>query len=223
MSGFRGGPRAGWRRAPWAAAFVIGLVPVLAAGGCSSDPPTPFFPELIYGHLAKIPLDVARIQVTTEYVPSLEPPNVEHQAPVPPYALLRRWGEQRLEAGGEGGRVAELVILDASIRETELSVTGGLKGMLRREQGARYDGRAEVRLEIRDAGGQRLAFVTARATRSATVPEGASIAERERVWFTMSEDLVAEIDRIMERQIREHFAPYLLSGRGGVTGARTPG
>lgn len=194
-----------------AAVILAGLAPALLAGGCATEPPTPYYPELTYGHLGKIALDVARIDIKTNYIPPLKPPNVEHRAPVPPYVLIRRWGNDRLAAAGRG-RVANLVILDASIRETRLEVQGGVKGMLTREQGARYDGRAAVLLEIRDFGGRQLAFVTARATRSMTVPEGAPIAERERVWFTMSEDLVAELDRQLEREIREHFAPYRVGG-----------
>lgn len=194
-----------------AAAFLAGLLPLLAAGGCATEVPMPHFPELTYGHLGRVTLDVARIEIDTKYTPPLKPPNVEHRAPVPPYELLRRWGEQRLVAGGRSG-AANLVILDASIRETRLPVTVGVKGMFTREQGARYEGRAAVMLEIRDVQGRQRAFVTAQATRSATVPEGAPIVEREKVWFTMTEDLVAEINRNIEQEIQAHLAPYRVGG-----------
>ena len=76
---------------------------------------------------------------------------------------------------------------------------------------ARYDGRAAVLLEIRDDGGRQLAFVTARATRSLTVAEGASMAQREKVWFALTEDLVLDINRRLEVEARRHLRAYLFA------------
>ena len=88
---------------------------------------------------------------------------------------------------------------------------GGLKGFFTSQQSARYDGRAAVLLEIRDAGGRQLAFVTARATRSLSVAEGASMAQRERVWFALTEDLVLDINRRLEAESRRHLRAYLFA------------
>ena len=115
-----------------------------------------------------------------------------------------------LKAAGRRN-VANLIILDASIREVPLPVKGGLKGLFTSQQSARYDGRAAVLLEIRDYGGRQLAFVTARATRSLTVAEGASMAQREKVWFALTEDLVLDINRRLEVEARRHLRAYLFA------------
>ncbi|MDX1483622.1 MAG: hypothetical protein R3229_03990 [Alphaproteobacteria bacterium] len=189
----------------------VAMTSGLMLGACETNPPPSEFPELTYRHLGPLTLDVARIEISTRYIPPLKPPNVEHRAPVPPYVAIRKWGNQRLKAVGSR-HVARLVILDASIREVPLPVSGGIKGLFTSEQSARYDARAAVLLEIRDFGGRQLAFVTARATRSLTVAEGAAIADREKVWFALTEDLVADLNRRLEVQAQRHFSDYLVAG-----------
>jgi hypothetical protein len=178
--------------------------------GCETGAPSSRFPELTYRHLGAITLDVARIEIATHYIPPLKPPNVEHRAPVAPYVAIRQWAGQRLKAGGRRN-LGKLVILDASIREVPLPVKGGVEGFFTSQQSARYDGRAAVLLEIRDVGGRQLAFATARANRSLTVAEGAPIAEREKVWFALTEDLLSDINRQLEIQARQHLGAYILS------------
>jgi len=198
-----------WVRRHKAILILTILLPGFLLAGCETGAPSSRFPELTYRHLGAITLDVARIEVETRYIPPLKPPNVEHRAPVAPYVAIRQWAGQRLKAGGRRN-LANLVILDASIREVPLPVTGGLKGFFTSQQSARYDGRAAVLLEIRDVGGRQLAFATARANRSMTVAEGASIAEREKVWFALTEDLMSDINRQLEIEARRHLGTYLL-------------
>ena len=197
-----------WVRRCKAIMFLSAVPPGFLLAGCETSAPVSEFPELTYRHLGSINLDVARIDVATRYIPPLKSPNVEHRAPVPLYAAMRRWASHRLMASGRRN-VANLVILDASIREVPLSLKGGLKGFLTSQQSARYDGRAAVLLEIRGPGDRQLAFATARATRSMTVAEGASIAQREKVWFALTEDLMSDINRQLEAAMRRHLRAYL--------------
>jgi hypothetical protein len=203
-------PTAMWPRRK-ALIVLAALLPGLFLAGCESTAPMQRYPELTFGHLGRISLDVARVEIATRYIPPLKAPNVEHLSPTPPYVAIRRWAGQRLVAAGRQ-HTAHLVILDASIKEVPLRVKGGLSNLFTRQQAMRYDGRAAVLLEIIDSGGRQLAFVTARASRSTTVAEGASLAAREKVWFTLTEDIVTEINRRLEREIRRHFRGYVIGG-----------
>ena len=127
---------------------------------------------------------------------------------MPPYNALRQWGLDRLRATGDSDR-ARLVILDASIVETKLAVTGGIKGAFTRDQAARYDGKLVAMIEIIDAAGRQRAFATARAERSQTVPEGTTVAEREKVWFTLTEDLMRQINEQLESNIARHLRAHM--------------
>jgi hypothetical protein len=185
------------------------LLAAFAVAGCSLTAPEPEFPELTYRHLAPLELAVGRVEITTRYIPPMKAPNVDHRSPVTPHAALRRWAGDRLRAAG-GRYIAQLVILDASIHEVPLKVRGGVAGFFTTDQSARYDGRMAVRLEIRDPGGRQIAFATARATRSLHVAEDSSIADRERVLFALTEDLVSDINLRFEAEARRHLGAYLI-------------
>jgi hypothetical protein len=188
--------------------IIAGLALPLALAGCATPPAQQNFAELSYWHLAPINLAVSAFTVETRYIPPLKPPHVEHNAPVPPYAAVRQWGLDRIKATG-GALRARLVILDASIVEVKLPTKGGIKGAFTREQAVRYDGKLTVLMEILDPSGRQRAFVTSRANRSQTAPEGASIAARERIWFALTEDMMGQLNTELEANIAKFFGQYM--------------
>lgn len=192
-----------------AAVLAAALMAPLAA--CETTPPQQNFAELSYRHLEPISLAVSDFSVETRYIPPLKPPHVDHRSPVTPYNALRKWGEDRIRAVG-GELRARLVILDASIVEAKLPVKGGIEGAFTRDQAARYDGKLSAMLEIVDSAGRQRAFATARASRSQTAPEGTTIAEREKLWFTMTEDMMRQINDELEENIKRHLGPYTRAG-----------
>jgi hypothetical protein len=190
------------------ASVFVALAFGLTLSSCATPPAQQNFPELSYRHLPPINLAVGALDIENRYVPPLKDPHVEHRAPVPPYTAARQWGIDRIKALG-GPDTARLQILDASIVEVPLSVTGGIRGMFTRDQAARYDGRIEMTLEILDPSGRRKAFVTGRANRSETVVEGAPIAEREKVWLAMTEDMMRQLNQEMTQNIERYFANFM--------------
>jgi hypothetical protein len=64
-------------------------------------------------------------------------------------------------------------------------------------------------VEIIGPGGQQLAYVTSQATKSRSVPENITLADREKTWFRMTESMMNELNLSLERQIMEHFKPWL--------------
>jgi len=188
--------------------IVAGLILPIVLAGCAAPPAQQNFAELSYRHLAPINLAVGTFTIETRYIPPLKLPHVEHRAPVPPYAAVRQWGLDRVRATG-GVLRARLVILDASIVEKKLPLKGGITGAFTREQGARYDGKLTVLLEILDSAGRQRAFVTGRANRSQTVPEGASIAARERTLFAVTEDMMRQLNTELDANIEKYFGQYM--------------
>lgn len=194
------------RRASALLGLVLGLV---ALAGCETPPPESRFPEMTFAHLGPIRLDVAEIEVIETYRSPLAPPNVEHLAPTRPAEAVRRWAADRLRAEGRGGR-AKLIIERADIIETGLKKTGGVRGLFTVDQSERYDATLEVVLEVRDGQGLRSGFAKAQTSRSRTVAEDASAAERDRLLFRLTEDLMADMDRTLEENIRRHLASFLI-------------
>ena len=174
---------------------------------CETPPPTVTYADLTYSHLGQMRLNVASIEVVSEYSSSMAKPNVEHMFPTPPEKALRQWAADRLEATGLEG-VARFVITDAAVIETPLKKDDSLKGKFTKQQSERYEARVAARLEIETAQGKGLS--EARNMHSITVREDASLNEREREWFRLTEKAMNGFDAEMEKQIRRYLVNWLM-------------
>jgi hypothetical protein len=128
-----------------------------------------------------------------------------------PHSLLEAaetWAKDRLRAVGRTGSV-RLTIEQASVTETKLKKTDGVKGVFTTDQAERYDGTLSMQLEA--FGNINNGAATARATvrLSRTVPEDATLVEREGVWFKMTEAMMTEMNKALEARIRRHMGAYL--------------
>ena len=197
--------------------ILLSRLPLIALAGavaaalaaCETPPPRPTFPELTWTHLQPFSLDVAEIEITSDYAPPLAAPHVEHLFPTPPLRAAERWARDRLRAAGVQGR-AVVIIADARVIETRLQGLGGLTGLFTTEQAERYDAAVEVVIEIRSDRGYLDGRVRARAERSLTVPEDLTLNEREQVWFELVEALMADLNAELEANIQEHLQRFLL-------------
>lgn len=181
---------------------------LLLASACETTPATPSYPEITFGHMPKIPLNVARIEVVDAYKPPLRAPNVEHWFPRRPAAVARRWVKDRLQAVGRAGS-ARVTIQDASAIEEKLATTKGLKGAVTRDQAFRYVVRLAVRVDVETAGGLGKGFAEAQAKRTRSAPEDITLNDRDKLFFEMTEALARDIDRELEANIRLHLRDYL--------------
>lgn len=189
----------------------VAILPLLAAAltACAgTPPPTARYAELTYGHLAPISLDIARIEVVAEYKAPVRAPNVDHLFPVQPVAAAMRWGKDRLRPVGANG-VARLIVTDAKVIESALPRKGGLTGAFTTEQTERYDATLEARLEIRDENNVVRGYMTATATESTTVGEDATVNDRERTWYALTEKLMGSFNAAAENNIRQYLATYV--------------
>ncbi len=94
--------------------------------------------------------------------------------------------------------------------ETRLKVDKSFTGAFTKQQTRRYDAAVEVSLEILDDKGFRKAFANARVMRSRTLREDATINDRERMWFDLTEALMRDFNAELEKNIRQYLSGYLL-------------
>jgi hypothetical protein len=187
-----------------------GLAAILLIAGCASvAPQRPVFPELSYAHLAPLRFDAGKVTVVEEYVAPLKRPNVEHEMPLRPSAAAVRWANDRVKAAGGSARTVRVTVKKAGVVETELPRSTGLRRMFTTEQAQRYDAELELIVEVLSDRGLREGFASAQARRSTTVAEDITLAEREKVYFTLVEQMMADIDRELESNIRQYMAPHL--------------
>lgn len=188
---------------------ALAMAAALLVAACQVPAPAPVFPELSYTHLGTLRLDVGSVEVIDDYVPTLVSPHVEHEFPVTPAGAAARWGSDRIAAGGAEGK-ARVIITEAGVRATTLEKRRGVVGAFYIDQEYRFDGVLEVTVEVRSARGFRNAFATARATYSRTVPEDITVNDRLRIYYEITEALMRSLDVELEKNIRQHLAPYLL-------------
>jgi len=189
---------------------LLGLIVPLALAACAQQQQVgPRFPEITFQQFGKFDFAVGRIEIVREYTPPMRPPNVDHLFPEPPIQMAEQWARDRLVAAGGPGEL-RYVIKRASVIETELPRTTGIRGAFTKDQAQRYDAVVEVEIEVRNERGYRDGIVTARAERRQSVAEDISVADRERTWFQMTEALGRDLNSELERNIKSDLPRFLV-------------
>lgn len=187
---------------------ILSLLMTTTLFGCVDAPPNPVYPEITFQHLNPLYLNVGEIKIVDEFTPPLKHPHVEHELPVSIDQSVRNWVRDRLRTTGNSGAVATITIKDASAVEKTLEKDTGLKGLITKDQSELYVFHLLVELKVTEISGSS-AFVTAEATRTKSVPEGVSLNEREKTYFTQVEALMRAFDKEMEKNIRTFMGEYL--------------
>jgi hypothetical protein len=155
-----------------------------------------------------ITLDVAQIEVISPYTPPLAAPHVEHRIAVSPSDAVRLWTADRLKAGGQNG-TARIIIRDASVKETSLPRTEGVRGWFTKDQSEQYEGRLTVEIQVSKPNGFS-GTVTASTSRSTSVAEDVSLAEREQAMLALVQGLIADLDSQLDPEIKATLFPVVI-------------
>lgn len=154
---------------------------------------------------APIELDVEKVEVVSEFIPSFTRPNVEHLFPVSIEKAAKLWAEDRLKADGfSSNRIAEFIIKDASVtEEVEKS-----EELLQKDR-LKYRANLSVVLKITDKSNMSAAETSIDAWRELRIPVDTKIAEKEKYWNDMVDKLFAEFNQRMEKNINEYLNMYV--------------
>ncbi len=183
-------------------------VVLLTLGACAKVPPPPVLAEITFAHLPPYQLAVGSVEVEVQFSSPMTAPHIEHTIPQSPERVMRRWSDDRLDVTG-GDNFARFIILDATVTEQALATDGTLTAVFTNEQALRYEAAAEAVLEIRNASGGFLGNATARVTRTITIPENATLNERDQALFDFIDRLIQNFDTEMDANIRTHLAQWI--------------
>lgn len=188
---------------------LLAILGLLALAACEAAPAPQVLPPISFSDKIPFRLAVSEIRVVENYRAPLAAPNIDHQFPTPPTVALKTWASQRLQAAGGQG-VLEFSIEDASVIENKLPRTEGLRGFFTDDQSERYDGKIRVVMRIYD-GTRAAARVEGdvNALRSASINEKATVAEREKMYYDITKDLMAQFDHEAENRLRQYFGQFL--------------
>ncbi|MCF8480229.1 MAG: hypothetical protein K9H25_07355 [Rhodospirillum sp.] len=183
----------------------------MITGGCAQPEVRPRFTELSYGHLAPLMIRAGRVDVMESYEAPMRAPNVDHEMPLSPARAARQWAFDRIQATGETPYTVLMTIHDAAVTEKTLGVQKGLEGAFKSEQAERYDANLEATVELVDPDSRvTLAQASAKVWRFITLPEEASVNDREAAWFTLVEQLMDDFNTRMEKSIHTYMGAYLV-------------
>jgi hypothetical protein len=177
----------------------------------SACQPTAQMPNLAppsFAQMTPINLDVANIEVIDEYTPPMKAPNVEQFFAVTPEEAVHLWVRDRLRAVGSA-RTLQVIVKDASVVEKSLPRTQGVKGAFTNDQAQQYDARLEVEMRIYSDRAISDASINVVATRTRTIAENASVAEREKLFHDMLNELMASLNAELEKNIYQYFGNYI--------------
>lgn len=173
---------------------------------CQSTQPPVSARPVDFSAFAPITLKVATIDV----VDAFRTPAGQAASPVSPADAVHMWAQQRLRAAGTAGQ-ARVTVKDASLIAVPLEkATSGVKGYFTNDQTMRYDGRIDVEItaELPGATSHRGA-TKATVTRSTTVAENISLANREATLQELVARMMDDLNARLDAGIRKDLAPMV--------------
>jgi hypothetical protein len=173
----------------WFRPFAPLVVLLLAACGSEQPAPQGNFPPLDFSYLPTLALNVATLEVQSQYVPS-GPPEVSQDDPAPPVAALRTMATERLKPVGTAGR-AVFAIDDAAMVRSGDTITGAFS----------------VTLNIYTSAGVRAGFAQATVTRQITNVGG----DLQTALYTLTRQLMQQMNVEFEYQVRHSLHDWLVT------------
>jgi hypothetical protein len=171
------------------AACCLALALPLLAAACASDDasaPARDFPPLRYDYLAPLDLNVASVEIGSNFVPASDGPAA--LAPVPPVEVLEQMARDRLRADGSSGK-AVFVVDDASI----VPVPGGLAGTM------------AVHLDVLTGDGTRAGYAEARVSQVYTGPT----SDTRAVVYGLIKQMMDHMNVEFEYQVKRTLHDWL--------------
>ena len=191
---------------PLLISFLCGFFIFLAS--CTTTIEKPKFRDISFKHLPPIVFNVSQIEIVRDFQSTLLEPNVEHFFPLTPKVAIKQWLEDRVKANGSQSSI-QVSILDASAEIKKLETNRDLEGLFTTEQAERIDARIEVRFDLVDDKGKLGPYTIAEAKRSRTIAEGASLYERDRIYFDLTLALMNDFNASMEQALRKYLGKYI--------------
>ncbi len=154
---------------------------------------------------APIELNVEKVEVVSEFIPSFTRPNVEHLFPVSIEKTAKLWAEDRLKADGfSSNKIAEFIIKDASVTEEVEKA----EELLHKDR-LKYRANLSVVLKVTDKSNLSSAETTINAWRELRIPVDTNIVEKEKYWNDMVTKLFEQFNERMEKNIYEYLNMYV--------------
>lgn len=182
----------------------------LALAGCAAAPlEKTVLPEIAFTGQPPLTFAASSVETIQEYQAVAAAPHIELSIAQPPAMVAARWAGDRVVLDNSQPNRVTVVVRKASVTETDLKKTPGLRGNFTEDQVARFDTEVELAVEIRDARGFRVGEAAAAARRSNSMSEKATLNDRDRLIHQLVRETMMDVDRELERNIRQYMPLYV--------------
>jgi hypothetical protein len=185
---------------------VIALLGVLLLAACAEGPPVSTTPDLTFANLQPIEVNAASIEVVDDYRPPLLAPNVEHTFRLPPYTAAERLLRHQLVAAGSANTL-RAIVEDASVISQEIPQDKGFMSYFTQQATERLKANVLIRFELVDPKAPDIILGHAEvvARREKTLNEGMSPADRDLAAFTLTNDLMDDVNDGLKSIVKGTF------------------
>lgn len=180
---------------------------IFLLSACADAPPeATVMPDLTFEQVQKVSLAVAKIEVYDDYEAPAGKPHAEHMLKAQLDDTAKKLIEKQLVADGMEG-VLRVIIEDASVIEEKLPVAKGVIGAFNFEPEFRYTSRVVLRFEKVSEQAPDIIIASARVTanRASTTIEDISLAERDRMFLSMTENIMKDLSEGMQTIVATTF------------------
>lgn len=173
---------------------VMALAVLAAAPACTSQTVSGKpLAELTYDHIQPLYVSAENIDVVDNYNPSADPRDVSSRFPTPPDIAVRRWAERRLQPGVGTGTL-KFVIDSVTAYETGTGPQGTLERWTKQGGLTKYDVVMKLSLSKQTDARMGNSQHSFNVTRSVSIPDNWSIAQREAEMQRFVEEIVSAVD-----------------------------
>lgn len=187
------------------AALAGVMVALLAA--CTSTP-VANYPDVTWRHLDPIVFAAGPVEKVAAWDAN-DPGSLANVLPFSLGKMAMNWPDDRIQTAGTND-ILRYSVTEASITSNALKTTKGIKGAFTDDQSENVAMKVAAKLELLDANGVQKGEVQAMASRTRTLNESMSVAEREKAIYDETATLLMDLDRELERQINANLGRFLV-------------
>jgi hypothetical protein len=185
--------------------FALLSLSILTLAGCTSTPQdSTILPQLTYDHLVTIPLNVSRIEMTSETQRGAQAWDIANNLPTPPDMALRRYLEQRFKASGAHG-VLQVTLNKAHIQVDDTANENKLLSFIPLANNQDYTFEVVIDLNNQYQSGLPDTKTSTRFVRKTKMPLNATMSYRDARLQRTLEELIRDIDEAMISTFSNQF------------------
>jgi len=186
--------------------FIIFSI-IIFLSSCTYITEQPFIaPDITFQNYKPIVIDVKKIEVINNYNSPMKEPNVEYLFHNKIDLSAKQLIKRRLVAHG-GDNILKVIIDDASVIREYLPIDISFLGKFKREPYERL--KAKIILHFKLVNSLFPDAIIAKyeviATRNKTLLEGISLSDRDKAYFQLTEDLMVDLNKGLQKVIRKAF------------------